>query len=92
MKSVWRFLPPATAEKIFGKHPTQKPVKLLERCILASTKEGDLILDPFNGSATTGVAAIKHGRQYVGIELEKDYLDVSIQRLNSVTKNDKKAH
>lgn len=92
MKSVWRFLPPATAEKIFGKHPTQKPVKLLERCILASTKEGDLILDPFNGSATTGVAAIKHGRQYVGIELEKDYLDVSIQRLNSVTKNDKKVH
>lgn len=88
MKSVWRFLPPANAEKIFGKHPTQKPVKLLERCVLASTNEGDLILDPFNGSATTGVAAIKHGRQYVGIELDKDYLDVSIQRLKTVNTHD----
>ncbi len=86
MKSVWRFLPPASAEKIFGKHPTQKPVKLLERCILASTNEGDLILDPFNGSATTGVAAIKNNRQYVGIELDQDYLDVSVKRLNAVNK------
>lgn len=92
MKSVWRFLPPANAEKIFGKHPTQKPVKLLERCVLASTNEGDLILDPFNGSATTGVAAIKHGRQYVGIELDKDYLDVSIQRLKIVNTDDGRAH
>jgi site-specific DNA-methyltransferase (adenine-specific) len=84
MKSVWRFLPPANAEKIFGKHPTQKPVKLLERCVLASTNEGDLILDPFSGSATTGVAAIRHGRQFVGIEINDDYLELSIKRLNTV--------
>jgi len=86
MKSVWRFLPPTNGEKVFGKHPTQKPVKLLERCILASTNEGDFILDPFSGSATTGVAAIKHNRQYVGIELDQDHLDVSIRRLNAVDK------
>lgn len=86
MKSVWRFLPPSNDEKLFGKHPTQKPVKLIERCILASTQEGALILDPFNGSATTGVAAIKNNRQYVGIELNKDYLDVSINRLNAANK------
>ena len=86
MKSVWRFLPPSNEEKIFGKHPTQKPVKLIERCILASTKEDDLILDPFNGSGTTGVAAINNNRQYVGIELNKDYLDVSTKRLNAVSK------
>lgn len=84
MKSVWRFLPPANAEKIFGKHPTQKPVKLIERCILASTQIGALILDPFSGSATTGVAAIRNDRQYVGIEMNKDYLDISINRLNAM--------
>lgn len=83
MKSVWRFLPPSNAEKFFGKHPTQKPVKLLERCILASTQEGALILDPFNGGGTTGVAAIKHGRRYVGIELEQDYLELSIKRFSA---------
>lgn len=84
MKSVWRFLSPSKGEKVFGKHPTQKPIKLIERCILASTQPGALILDPFSGSATTGVAAIKNNRHYVGIELEKEYLDISIQRLNEV--------
>lgn len=84
MKTVWRFLPPANNEKTFGKHPTQKPVKLLERCIVASTMINDLILDPFNGSGTTGMAAVKNKRQYVGIELEKDFLDITVKRLNQV--------
>lgn len=82
MKTVWRFLPPANNEKTFGKHPTQKPVKLLERCIVASTMINDLILDPFNGSGTTGIAAVKNKRQYVGIESEKDFLDITVKRLN----------
>ena len=86
MKNVWRFLPPSNSEKIFGKHPTQKPVQLLERCILASTNEGDFILDPFNGSATTGIAASKNGRKYVGIELENDFIDLSIRRLKEISK------
>ncbi len=84
MKSVWRILPPPNAEKTFGKHPTQKPIKLLERCILASTMIDDLILDPFNGSGTTGIAAVKNKRQYVGIESEKDFIDITIKRINQV--------
>lgn len=81
MKNVWRFTAPGKDEKIFGKHPTQKPIKLIERCILASTNPNDFILDPFNGSATTGVCSVKHGRKYVGIELENEYIDLSIKRL-----------
>jgi site-specific DNA-methyltransferase (adenine-specific) len=81
MKSVWAFAAPNGDEKNFGKHPTQKPVALLERIILASTNEGDLILDPFAGSSTTGVAAIKLRRRFVGCELEPEYLALSAKRL-----------
>ena len=59
MRSVWAIRPPKKDEKKFGKHPTQKPIDLLVRIILASTGEGDLILDPFTGSSTTGLAAYK---------------------------------
>ena len=59
MKTVQTIPAPNGEEKIFGKHPTQKPIKLLERIILASTVEKDLILDPFSGSSTTGLASIK---------------------------------
>jgi site-specific DNA-methyltransferase (adenine-specific) len=81
MKNVWMFSKPSKAEKAFGRHPTQKPEALLERIVLASTQPGELVLDPFNGSGTTGVAAIKHGRRYVGIELEQGYLEMSRGRL-----------
>ena len=81
MKSVWSFAAPNGEEKEFGKHPTQKPVHLLERIILASTNEGDLIFDPFSGSSTTGVAAINTHRKFVGTELESEFIDLSIARL-----------
>ena len=81
MLSMWSIKAPGSAEKIYGKHPTQKPIELLDRIILASTRPDDIVLDSFSGSGTTGVAAIKESRQYIGIELEKDYLDVSIKRL-----------
>lgn len=81
MKSVWTLPAPSSGEKNFGKHPTQKPVALLERIILASTREGDLIMDPFSGSSTTGVAAIRLKRKFVGTELSSDFLNLSIQRL-----------
>lgn len=81
MKTVWTIPAPNGEEKEFGKHPTQKPVALLERIILASTNEGDFILDPFSGSSTTGVAAIKQNRRFVGIELEPEFLSLSIMRL-----------
>lgn len=80
MKSVWSLNTPMFKEKVHGKHPTQKPMKLLERIILASTNEGDLVLDPFTGSSTTGLAAHRWGRKFVGIDTEKEYLDLSVKR------------
>ena len=81
MKSVWRIKPPTTTEKLFGKHPTQKPIELLRRCIEASTNEGDFVLDPFAGSSTTGVAALDLKRKFCGIELEMNFIELSIKRL-----------
>ncbi len=86
MKSVWRFTSPPNAEKLHGKHPTQKPLSLIERCILSSTNKGDFILDPFAGSSTTGVAAINYNRRFCGIELENEYIDLSIKRLKDAKK------
>ena len=89
MKDVWEFdSEPEVfecgtspkSEKKFGKHPTQKPVKLLERLITAASKENDLILDPFNGSGTTGIVAANMNRRYIGIELEKEYLELTKNR------------
>ncbi len=80
MKDVWMIPLVTKEEKKFGKHPTQKPLALLERIILASTNEGDLILDPFNGSGTTGIASIKLNRRYIGIEKEIDYCELSVKR------------
>jgi site-specific DNA-methyltransferase (adenine-specific) len=80
MKTVWSIPAPNGDEKVFGKHPTQKPLKLLERIILASTLENDLIFDPFSGSSTTGLAAIKLSRLFVGCELEDEYIALSVKR------------
>ncbi len=82
MKSVWRFTAPKGEEKKFGKHPTQKPVALVERCVLASTKEGDLILDPFLGGGTTAVAALQTRRRCVGLELEEASLKIAVKRVD----------
>jgi site-specific DNA-methyltransferase (adenine-specific) len=87
MKDVWDLPAISKKEKIHGKHPTQKPEKLLERIVLAATKSGDKILDPFNGSGTTGVVAVKLGRSYVGIDLSQEYLDLTIRRLESIKLN-----
>lgn len=88
MRNVWEISAPLAEEKKFGKHPTQKPVELLTTIILASTREGDLVLDPFCGSSTTGVAAILLNRKYVGIDLEDEYLRLSVNRLKeAISKN-----
>lgn len=84
MKDVWTTSLTKLSEKKFGKHPTQKPLELLEKIILASTNENDLILDPFSGSGTTGIAAKKLNRKYVGIDKEKEYLDISIKRYEDI--------
>jgi site-specific DNA-methyltransferase (adenine-specific) len=80
MQSMWHITPPGPREKRYGKHPTQKPEALLERIVLASTNPGDLVLDPFCGSGTTGVACARHGRGFVGFELDEKYLKVAQQR------------
>jgi len=91
MKSVWKISAPSKDEKQFGKHPTQKPVALLERIILASTNEGDLIFDPFAGSSTTGVAAINTNRRFIGVEKDMAYINLSIDRLTyAINKKTKK--
>jgi len=83
MKTVWTMSAPKNGEKTHGKHPTQKPVGLVERCLLASTMEGDLVLDPFLGGGTTAVAALRAGRKCVGIELEMEYLVLAANRCGS---------
>lgn len=80
MKDVWESSLTKPSEKKCGKHPTQKPMEILEKIILASTDEGDLILDPFNGSGTTGIVANRLNRKYIGIEKEKEFLDLTIRR------------
>ena len=81
MKDVWQFTSPRKTEKRYGKHPTQKPESLLERIILSSSDKRDIVLDPFSGSGTTGVICKKHNRDYIGIDLDKKYLDISIKRI-----------
>jgi len=91
MRSVWSIYPPKKWEKTFGKHPTQKPVELLRRIILASSPAGAVILDPFTGSSTTGIAAhIVGKRKFIGIDTDKTYLDLSIKRFKEIKNNDKK--
>ena len=81
MKSVWKMTAPGGEEKKLGKHPTQKPVALVERCLLASTVEGDRVLDPFLGGGTTAIAALRTGRHCTGIEADAAHLDLAIARV-----------
>lgn len=81
MKDVWTGSLTPKREKALGKHPTQKPIYLLKRIIEASTHPGDIVLDPFCGSSTTGVAAKLLGRKYIGIDNVEDYLELSVRRL-----------
>ncbi|GMU61116.1 MAG: hypothetical protein AMXMBFR34_28790 [Myxococcaceae bacterium] len=81
---VWTILTPRPAEKVHGKHPTQKPLALLERVVDACTSGDDLVLDPFCGSGTTGVAAVARGRRFVGIDMEAEYLDLAKRRIEGL--------
>lgn len=83
MRSVWTIPLTPLSEKTYGRHPTQKPLTLLRRIILANSQKGDLILDPFNGSGTTGVMAKHLGRKYIGIDINQGYLDLSVRRIEN---------
>lgn len=80
MKDVWKLPAIAKWEKSCGKHPTQKPLSVLTRIILASTKPGAWILDPFAGSSTTGIAANLTNRKFLGIDMETEFLEISKSR------------
>ena len=74
----------------FGKHPTQKPIELLKRVILASTKPNAVILDPFTGSSTTGIASEIIGkRKFIGIDTKREFLDISIKRFKELSESSK---
>lgn len=80
MPDVWKLPTVGMWEKTCGKHPTQKPLRLLYRIVLASTRVGEVILDPFAGSCTTGIAANLLGRKFVGIDKSEEYLDIGVKR------------
>lgn len=87
MRSVWSINTPPKVEKKLGKHPTQKPSSLLKRILLSSTNEGDIVLDPFTGSSTTGLVAYFYARNFIGIDNNKEYLDLSEQRFKALLQN-----
>lgn len=80
MRTVWSIPTPGHSEKLEGGHPTQKPRALLRRILLACSNEGDLVLDPFTGSSTTGLVACSLRRKFIGIDIGQEYLDLSIRR------------
>ncbi len=84
MKDVWITSLTKPSEKKQGKHPTQKPLEILDKIILASTNENDLVLDPFCGSSTTGISAVRLNRRYIGIDNEKEYLEISKKRFEEI--------
>ena len=87
MRSVWSIPLTPREEKKMGKHPTQKPEELLKRIILSSTNENNLVLDPFCGSGTTGVICKKYNRKFVGIDKEKNFLEIAKKRIENTEQN-----
>ncbi|WP_207706640.1 DNA-methyltransferase [Clostridium butyricum] len=74
-------------EKIYGGHPTQKPEKVIQHFVELLSNPGEVVMDPFMGSGTTGVVAKKLGRDFIGIELQEDYFDISLKRISDVSTN-----
>jgi len=81
MKDIWSGPVTPRSEKIFGKHPTQKPIYLLDTIVRATSLPNDIVLDPFCGSSTTGVACKRLGRNFIGIDQKAEYIELSANRL-----------
>jgi len=93
MRSVWSIPTPSAGEKELGKHPTQKPLSLLKRIILASTNDNAIILDPFNGGGTTGIASTIIGkRYYIGIEIDKEYCELTKRKLMQISDDEEEIY
>lgn len=84
MRSVWKLPAVDRSEKVFGKHPTQKPEEIIRRAVIASSNVGDLVFDPFCGSGTTGVICKKLNRKFVGVDNNSKYLDIAQKRISTV--------
>jgi len=84
ISSVWRIPSVPRREKSHGYHPTQKPLRLVRRALLASTQEGELVFDPFCGSGTTAVAAKELDRFFVGAELEREFCELAARRIKAI--------
>jgi site-specific DNA-methyltransferase (adenine-specific) len=82
-QDVWTIPTPAQREKQHGRHPTQKPIALLRRILAASAAPGDLVVDPFCGSGTTGVAALAQGCRFLGLDQDAEYVALAARRLRS---------
>ena len=87
MRSVWSIPTTPKREKKFGNHPTQKPLELLNRLIALCTVKGDMVLDPFCGSGTTGVACVSLGRNFIGIDLDQSFLELAAKRIESANED-----
>jgi site-specific DNA-methyltransferase (adenine-specific) len=86
ISSVWRIPAVPKRERLQGYHPTQKPLRLIRRALVASTREGELVFDPFCGSGTTGVAAKELGRFFVGAELEEEFCELAARRIRATVR------
>jgi site-specific DNA-methyltransferase (adenine-specific) len=86
LSSVWRIPAVPAREKRHGRHPTQKPLRLVRRALLACMREGELVFDPFCGSGTSGVAAKELGRFFVGAELEEGYCELTARRIRAAVR------
>ncbi len=86
VSSVWRLPTVSKKEKAHGYHPTQKPLRLVRRALLASTQEGDLVFDPFCGSGTTAVAAKELNRFFAGAELEEEFAELAGRRIGATVR------
>ena len=91
MRFVWYIPTTPQKEKSFGMHPTQKPLALLNRIVISATNKNDLILDPFTGTSTTGIATYRNGRSFIGIDEKEEFLDISIKRLKNHKKREKQS-
>ena len=87
ISSVWRIPTVPRGEKLYGYHPTQKPLRLVRRALLASTDEGELVFDPFCGSGTTAVAAKELGRFFVGAEMEREFCELAARRIDAAERS-----
>jgi site-specific DNA-methyltransferase (adenine-specific) len=87
MRSVWSIPTTPKREKTHGVHPTQKPLELLMRIISMCSNEGDIVLDPFCGSGTTGVACVLLGRKFIGIDLDSEYLELTRTRIEAANED-----